>query len=157
MTDLLNLITDVSGLAVGNAADAKLASGVTVVVFDEPAVASIAIHGGGPGVRDTALLEPEMTVERIDALALSGGSSFGLDAMGGVLAALREQGRGFAIGDARVPIVPGAILFDLLNGGDKNSGRSRPTGSWVSRPRATPGACSGLASPARAMGPTRPI
>ena len=126
MTGCLNLITDVPGLAVGNAEDARLASGVTVVVFDEPAVASLAIHGGAPGVRDTALLEPEMTVERIDALALSGGSSFGLDAMGGVLAALQEQGRGFAIGDARVPIVPGAILFDLLNGGDKNWGRKPP-------------------------------
>ena len=157
MTGLLNLITDVPGLAVGNAEDARLASGVTVVVFDEPAVASLAIHGGAPGVRDTALLEPEMTVERIDALALSGGSSFGLDAMGGVLAALREQGRGFAIGDARVPIVPGAILFDLLNGGDKNWGASRPIGSSASRRRPTPGACSGLASPARAMAPIRPI
>ncbi|MGC1864277.1 MAG: P1 family peptidase, partial [Methylocystis sp.] len=79
MPGILNLITDVPGLAVGNAQDARLASGVTVVVFDEPAVASLAIHGGAPGVRDTALLEPEMTVERIDALALSGGSSFGLD------------------------------------------------------------------------------
>ena len=157
MTSLLNLITDVPGLAVGNAGDATLASGVTVVVFDEPAVASIAIHGGAPGVRDTALLEPEMTVERVDALALSGGSSFGLDAMGGVLAALREQGRGFAIGDARVPIVPGAILFDLLNGGDKNWGRKPPYWDSASRPRPTPGSCSGLASPARAMAPIPPI
>ena len=127
MPGILNLLPDVPGLAVGNAGDARLASGVTVVIFDEPAVASLAIHGGAPGVRDTALLEPEMTVERIDALALSGGSSFGLDAMGGVLAALRSGGAGsFAIGDARVPIVPGAILFDLLNGGDKNWGRKPP-------------------------------
>ena len=121
-----NLITDVPGLSVGIAQDAKLGSGVTVVLFDEPAVASIAIHGGAPGVRDTALLEPEMTVERVDALALSGGSVFGLDAMGGVISALREKGRGFAIGDARAPIVPGAVLFDLLNGGDKNWGRKPP-------------------------------
>jgi L-aminopeptidase/D-esterase-like protein len=126
MPSLVNLITDVPGLTVGNAQDARLASGVTVVVFEEPAVASLAIHGGAPGVRDTALLEPEMTVERVDALALSGGSSFGLDAMGGVLAALRDRGRGFAIGDVRVPIVPGAILFDLLNGGDKDWGRKPP-------------------------------
>jgi L-aminopeptidase/D-esterase-like protein len=126
MTASTNLITDVPGLSVGMAQDAKLGSGVTVVLFDEPAVASVAIHGGAPGVRDTALLEPEMTVERVDALALSGGSVFGLDAMGGVIAALREKGRGFAIGDMRVPIVPGAVLFDLLNGGDKNWGRKPP-------------------------------
>lgn len=120
-----NLITDVPGVLVGHAQDATLASGVTAVIFDAPAVASIAIHGGAPGVRDTALLEPEMTVERIDALVLSGGSAFGLDAVGGVIERLRASGRGFAIGDARVPIVPGAILFDLLNGGDKNwSGRA---------------------------------
>ena len=126
MADLTNLITDVPGLAVGNAHDERLASGVTVVVFDAPAVASVAIHGGAPGVRDSALLEPEMTVEGIDALALSGGSTFGLDAMGGVLALMRERGRGFAIGDVRVPIVPGAILFDLHNGGHKNWGRMPP-------------------------------
>ncbi|MFY9656868.1 MAG: P1 family peptidase [Methylocystis sp.] len=120
MTEPANLITDVPGVSVGHAQDARLASGVTVVIFDAPATASIAIHGGAPGVRDAALLEPEMTVERIDALALSGGSVYGLDAAGGVLEFLRACGRGFAIGDVRVPIVPGAILFDLLNGGDKN-------------------------------------
>ena len=125
MAGLANLITDVAGVSVGHAEDARLASGVTVVIFDAPATASIAIHGGAPGVRDAALLEPEMTVERIDALTLSGGSVYGLDAAGGVLEFLRASGRGFAIGDVRVPIVPGAILFDLLNGGDKNwSGRA---------------------------------
>lgn len=121
-----NLITDVTGIKVGNASDAKLASGVTALIFDEPAAASIAIAGGAPGVRDTALLEPAMSVEKIDALFLSGGSAFGLDAGGGVQAFLREQGRGFAVGAARVPIVPGAILFDLLNGGDKTWGRMPP-------------------------------
>ncbi len=121
-----NLITDVPGLRVGNAQDAVLASGVTAVIFDTPATASIAIHGGAPGVRDTALLEPEMTVETVDALVLSGGSAFGLDAMGGVLAVLAEAGRGFAVGDVRVPLAPGAILFDLANGGDKAWGRRPP-------------------------------
>ncbi len=114
-----NAITDVAGLRVGHAHDATIASGVTALLFDEPCVASVAIGGGAPGLRDTALLEPGMTVERVDALVLSGGSAFGLDAMGGVQAVLREQGRGFRVGDATVPIVPGAILFDLLNGGDK--------------------------------------
>ena len=126
MEPLRNLITDVPGLAVGNAHDLKLGSGVTALIFDTPAAASIAIHGGAPGVRDTALLEPDMTVGAVDALVLSGGSAFGLDAMGGVQAHLREQGRGFDVGGMKVPIVPGAILFDLLNGGDKNWGRVPP-------------------------------
>lgn len=121
-----NLITDVAGLRVGQAGDAGLASGLTAVVFDRPATASIAIHGGAPGVRDTALLEPEMTVEGVDALVLSGGSAFGLDGMGGAMAALAAEGRGFAVGPARVPIVPGAVLFDLNNGGDKAWGRRPP-------------------------------
>ena len=123
---MLNLITDVPGLRVGHGQDRALASGVTAVLFDTPAAASISIAGGAPGVRDTALLEPDMLVSGVDALVLSGGSAFGLDSMGGVQAVLREQGRGFAVGRARVPIVPGAILFDLLNGGDKAWGRMPP-------------------------------
>jgi L-aminopeptidase/D-esterase-like protein len=121
-----NLITDVAGVSVGNADDARLASGVTAIIFAEPAVASVDVRGGAPGTRDTDMLEPHRTVERIDAVVLSGGSAFGLDAASGVQAFLREQGRGFAIGDIRVPIVCGAILFDLLNGGDKNWGRFPP-------------------------------
>jgi len=121
-----NLITDVPGIRVGNAGDAKLGSGVTVVVFEKPVTASVDVRGGGPGTRETALLDPAQTVEGIDAIVLSGGSAFGLDAASGVQAWLREQGRGFQVGEARVPIVPGAILFDLLSGGDKNWGRYPP-------------------------------
>ena len=121
-----NLITDVEGVRVGSADDAVLASGVTVVLFDEPAVASIAINGGAPALRDTALFEPEMTVERVDGFVLSGGSAFGLDAAGGAMAYLAEIGRGYEHRGARVPIVPGASLFDLLNGGDKAWGRKPP-------------------------------
>lgn len=121
-----NLLTDVPGLTAGNADDADLASGVTAVLFDRPAAASISVQGGAPGTRDTALLEPDMTVPGVDALVLSGGSAFGLDAMGGVQAFLHGQGRGFAIGQARVPIVPGAILFDLNNGGNKDWGARNP-------------------------------
>jgi D-aminopeptidase len=121
-----NLITDVVGIRVGHAGDALLASGVTVILFDEPAVASMDMRGGGPGTRETELLDPAMTVDRIDAVVFSGGSAFGLDAASGAQAYLREQGRGFAVGQARVPIVPGAILFDLLNGGDKGWGRYPP-------------------------------
>ena len=121
-----NLITDVPGLKIGHADDANLASGVTAIVFDEPAVASADVRGGAPGTRELDLLRPEQTVELVDAIVLSGGSAFGLDAPGGVQAWLREQGRGFAVGPALVPIVPGAILFDLNNGGDKQWGRFAP-------------------------------
>jgi D-aminopeptidase len=119
-------LTDVPGVLVGQSDDVRLASGVTAVVFEQPAVASIDVRGGAPGTRETVLLDPAQTVEGIDAIVLSGGSAFGLDAASGVQAWLREQGRGFAVRSARVPIVPGAILFDLLNGGDKNWGRYPP-------------------------------
>lgn len=121
-----NLITDVGGLRVGHAGDARLASGVTAIIFDAPATAAVDIRGGGPGTRETALLDPAMTVEAIDAIVLSGGSAFGLDAASGVQAMLREAGRGYAVREARVPIVPAAIMFDLLNGGDKAWGRYPP-------------------------------
>jgi D-aminopeptidase len=121
-----NLLTDVPGLRVGHAEDRKLASGVTAIVFDEPAVASADVRGGAPGTRDVDMLQPDETVERVDAVVLSGGSAFGLDAPSGVQAWLREQGRGFAIGSVVVPIVPGAIVFDLLNGGNKDWGRFPP-------------------------------
>jgi D-aminopeptidase len=121
-----NLITDVPGVLVGHAQDDRLGSGVTAIVFEEPAVASIDVRGGGPGTREIDVLEPAATVDRIDGIALSGGSAFGLEAGGGVQAWLRERGRGFAVRTARVPIVPGAILFDLLAGGDKNWGRFAP-------------------------------
>jgi L-aminopeptidase/D-esterase-like protein len=121
-----NLITDIPGVRVGHADDAKLGSGSTVVVFDKAVVASVDVRGGGPGTRETALLDPAQTIEGIDAIVLSGGSAFGLDAASGVQAYMREQGRGFRIRDAVVPIIPGAIMFDLLNGGDKNWGRYPP-------------------------------
>ncbi len=121
-----NLLTDIPGVRVGHADDATLASGVTAVVFDTPAVAAMDVRGGGPGTRDSALLDPVNTVERIDALALSGGSAFGIEAGGGIQAWLAEQGRGFAIREAVIPIVPGAVVFDLLNGGDKRWGRFAP-------------------------------
>jgi len=121
-----NLLTDVPGVRVGHAEDMRLGSGATAIIFEEPAVGSVDIRGGGPGTRETALLDPAQTVEGIDAIALSGGSAFGLDAASGVQAWLRERGRGFAVGPARVPIVPAAILFDLLGGGDKAWGRYPP-------------------------------
>ena len=121
-----NLLTDIPGVRVGHADDEKLASGATAILFDKPAVAAIDIRGGGPGTRESAMLDPVNTVERIDGIALAGGSAFGLEAGGGVQAWLAERGRGFIVHDAVIPIVPGAIVFDLLNGGDKAWGRFSP-------------------------------
>lgn len=113
-----NLITDVAGLRVGNAQDNRLKSGVTVLTADTPFTAGVAIMGGAPGTRESDLLAPDKTVEQVDALVLAGGSAFGLAAADGVMAGLRATGRGFAVGPHRVPIVPAAILFDLMAGGD---------------------------------------
>src|SRR5271169_5189644 len=121
-----NLLTDIAGVRVGHAESATLASGATAVIFDSPAVAAIDVRGGGPGTREGSLLDLANTVERIDAIALSGGSAFGLEAGGGVQAWLAEQGRGFAVRETVIPIVPGAIMFDLLNGGNKAWGRFAP-------------------------------
>jgi D-aminopeptidase len=114
-----NLITDVAGLRVGNARDDRIKTGATVLVGDRPFTAAVHVMGGAPGTRETDLLAPDKTVQEADALVLSGGSAFGLDAASGVADALRAEGRGFPVGDQTVPIVPGAILFDLINGGDK--------------------------------------
>lgn len=121
-----NLLTDIAGVRVGHAGDAKVASGTTAIIFDAPAVAAIDIRGGGPGTREGALLDLASTIERIDAIALSGGSAFGIEAGGGIQAWLAEQGRGLRVREAVIPLVPGAILFDLLNGGDKAWGRFAP-------------------------------
>ena len=115
-----NLITDVEGLRVGNAHDAALKSGVTVLTADAPFLAAVHVMGGAPGSRETDLLSPENLVESVDALVLSGGSAFGLDAASGVTSALRKAGRGFMAKGFNIPIVPAAILFDLANGGDKS-------------------------------------
>lgn len=123
---MLNLITDIPGIAVGHATDLTLGSGVTAILFDKAATASAAILGGAPGSRDTALLEPEMTRQEVDGFVLSGGSVYGLDAAGGVLTVLQGMGRGMAIGGIFVPIVPQAIIFDLVNGGNKEWGICPP-------------------------------
>lgn len=117
--DPRNLITDVAGLRVGNASDARLRSGVTVLTADAPFTAGVHVMGGAPGTRETDLLAPEHVVGAVDALVLSGGSAFGLDAASGVAEGLRAARRGFAVGEVRVPIVPAAILFDLRSGGDQ--------------------------------------
>lgn len=123
-----NLITDVAGLKVGNAQDARLRSGVTVLLGDKPFRAVVDIRGASPGTRDTRLLDLTSIGYPIDAIVLAGGSLYGLDAVTGVLNHLRRQKRGLAYEKdvAPIPIVPGAILFDLTNGGDKDWGDNSP-------------------------------
>jgi L-aminopeptidase/D-esterase-like protein len=121
----LNLITDVEGILVGNAEHAGARTGVTVVV-PNAGVAGVATHGGAPGTRETDLLNPSCLVERVDAVVIAGGSVFGLDAAGGVASAIAAQSKGLSVGDTVVPIVPAAVLFDLLNGGDKDWGALPP-------------------------------
>lgn len=126
----LNLITDVAGLRVGQANDAEVKTGVSVIVPDTPAIASVAVAGGGPGTRETDLLSAGTLVDGVDAICLSGGSSFGLAAADGVAAGLKADGRGYGLidlpGVPKSPIVPAAILYDLANGGDKDWGETSP-------------------------------
>ena len=125
-----NLITDVPGLAVGQAHDVAARTGVTVILPDDRAVAACDVRGGGPGTRETDALAPENLVEAIDAVVLSGGSVYGLAAADGVVAWLGARGRGYglvsAAGVPRSPVVPGAILYDLANGGDRAWGEDPP-------------------------------
>ncbi len=115
-----NLITDVPGILVGNAHDVEVRSGVTVILPDDRAVAGVDVRGGAPGTRETDLLDPTCLVDKVDAIVLSGGSTFGLDAAGGAVNWLASQGRGFDVRGIKVPIVPATILIDLLNGGNKD-------------------------------------
>ena len=115
-----NLITDVPGILVGNAEDARAATGATVVIFEKSAVASVSTLGGAPGDRAVTLLEPEMTRGMIDAVVLSGGSLYGLDAAGGATSVLSAQGRGAQFAGLVLPVAVQAILFDLTNGGEKD-------------------------------------
>ncbi len=121
-----NSITDIAGLKIGNAEDTLVRTGVTVVLPDRPVVAAVDVRGGGTGTRELELLDPSASINEIHAIVLSGGSAFGLDAAGGVTAALATQGRGFAMGEHIIPIVPSAILFDLWNGGKKSWGMNPP-------------------------------
>lgn len=121
-----NLITDIPGLKVGQARDLAIATGTTILTAEAPFTAAVHIMGGAPGTRETDLLAPENLVGRVDAIALSGGSAFGLGAAEGVMAALRAHGRGFPAGPARVPIVPAAILFDLAHGDQSWQGSPYP-------------------------------
>jgi L-aminopeptidase/D-esterase-like protein len=109
-------ITDVAGIEVGHFTDSRRPTGCTVVIARDGAVAGVDVRGAAPGTRETDLLGPTNLVERVHAILLAGGSAWGLDAASGVLQWLEEQGVGLPVGPARVPIVPGAVLFDLLLG-----------------------------------------
>ncbi|MEO0608390.1 MAG: P1 family peptidase, partial [Pseudomonadota bacterium] len=125
-----NLITDIDGISVGNAHDRDAVTGTSVIVCDPASVSSVIVAGGGPGTRETDLLTADKLVEHVNAVVLSGGSAYGLAAADGVVAALGAQRRGFTIVDSPTvpptPIVPGAILFDLANGGNKDWGDTPP-------------------------------
>ncbi|HLF27186.1 MAG TPA: P1 family peptidase [Anaerolineae bacterium] len=113
MTNWKNAITDVPGIKVGHAHDPDALTGVTVVLCEEGAVGGVDQRGGAPGTRETDLLRPMHLVQHVHAVALCGGSAFGLDAAAGVMKYLEEQGVGFDAQVAKVPIVPAAVLFDL--------------------------------------------
>jgi L-aminopeptidase/D-esterase-like protein len=125
-----NAITDVAGLAVGQAVDEKALTGVTVILPDGPSACAADVRGGGPGTRETDALNPWNLVHTVDAIVFAGGSVYGLAAADGVAAWLGARGRGYQAvptpGVPRSPIVPAAILFDLANGGDKNWGENPP-------------------------------
>ena len=123
-----NLLTDVPGLTVGNATDEAARTGVTVVRFPGGWTAAVDVRGGGPGVRETAALSPENGYAQLHALTFSGGSVFGLGAADAVTSALSQAGEGFQVRPEtpRVPIVAGAVLYDLANGGDKAWGLDPP-------------------------------
>lgn len=114
--ELLDAITDVAGLAVGHFTHPQRATGCSVVLCPQGAVAGVDVRGGSPGTRETDLLRPENLVDRVHAILLTGGSAFGLDAAGGVMRWLEQHGHGYAVGAARVPIVPAAVIFDLWRG-----------------------------------------
>lgn len=121
-----NLITDVTGLRVGNAESLQAQSGVSVVISEVLATCAVDVRGGAALTRGAEAFGPGMLIDVADALFLTGGSAFGLDAGGGLMAWLATEGRGFAFGGTRVPIVAGAVLFDLTHGGDKNWGLAPP-------------------------------
>ena len=111
---MYNAITDVPGVKVGHYTDKEAVTGCTVVLCPQGAIGGVDIRGSSPGTRETELLRPVHHMEQVHAVLLGGGSAFGLDAAGGVMRYLEEQGYGYDVGITKVPIVPAAILFDLL-------------------------------------------
>lgn len=128
-------ITDIPGIRVGNAQDLEAGTGCTVIICEQGAVAGVDVRGGSPGTRETDLLRSENQVDKIHGVLLAGGSAFGLDAASGIMEFLEEKGVGFDVGVTKVPIVPGAILFDLVCGDyrvrpDKAMGYQACVAAW---------------------------
>jgi L-aminopeptidase/D-esterase-like protein len=109
----LNAITDVPGIKVGHASDFKALTGCTVILCEEGAIGAVDIRGTATGTRQIDALTPLHLVDKIHAILLAGGSAFGLDAAGGVMAYLEERGKGFDVAKTKIPIVPTAIIFDF--------------------------------------------
>lgn len=108
--------TSIDGIRVGHAEDTKAATGCTVIICEEGATAGVDVRGGSPGTRETDLLDPKNLVDKVHAVLLAGGSAFGLDAASGVMKYLEERDIGFDVQLTKVPIVCGAVLFDLAVG-----------------------------------------
>lgn len=125
-TNELGHITDIDGISVGHITDSENHTGVTTIIFSDSVPAGVDVRGGAPGTRETDLLSPLNLVETIDAIALCGGSAFGLDAASGVMRYLKEKGRGLETGYGKVPIVPAAVIFDLPVSG----GKALPDHNW---------------------------
>lgn len=151
-----NLITDVAGISVGQAEDDAARSGVTVVLTEQPFAAAVDVRGGAPGTIGTDALDPVNLVGAIDAVVLSGGSSYGLEAASAVMAWLGAQGRGFRFAPEvpPAPIVPGAIIFDLANGGDKSWGVTPPYGALALQAVERTGADFALGNAGAGLGAT---
>jgi L-aminopeptidase/D-esterase-like protein len=152
-------ITDVPGISVGHWTDVDAITGCTVVLPDRPAVAGVDVRGAAPGTRETDLLRPGNLVRAVHGVVLAGGSAFGLDAAGGVVRYLRERGVGFAFGAGVIPIVPGAILFDLNIGSadrwpDAEAGYAAAANASPSCPEGSVGAGTG-ATVGKTLGPER--
>ena len=130
------LITDLAGIRIGHFTDARRPTGCTVILCPDGVVGGVAVVGAAPGTRETDLLNPTSTVNEVHAVVLSGGSAFGLDSASGVMRWLHEHHYGLQVGPVRVPIVPGAVLFDLLV-----DDFSQPAGSGI-----TPDAHAGYAA-----------
>ena len=154
----LNSLCDVAGLTVGCAEDAAAFTGVTVIVPENRAVCAVDVRGGGPGTRETDVLAMETLADAIDALVLSGGSVYGLGAADGVTALMGAEGKGFALaalpGVLRSPIVPGAVLYDLANGGDKAWGKAPPYNELARKAYAARGINTALGNAGAGMGAT---
>jgi L-aminopeptidase/D-esterase-like protein len=152
-------ITDVAGIRVGHWTDVDAITGCTVVLPDSPATAGVDVRGAAPGTRETELLRPGNLVQHVHGIVLAGGSAFGLDAASGAVRYLVERNVGFAFGDSVIPIVPGAILFDLSIGRsgvrpDAEAGYAAATDASAHVAEGSVGAGTG-ATVGKALGPDR--